>query len=167
MRWSTLKDLSLMVLTLVLIPQDSSLLAFLSHDSDWYGESVILGDPVSWVVAKNAGEHPVDLGVSGDIAQMAIHLDQDEAYFPVKPSTVRGKSLALIQVDSSSLKRRDRRADLDGRYYFRPENLRISTPGEDRNSLFLLAFLLAGCVYSGFVLAQYSGDRAEVVNEEG
>lgn len=146
----TIIDWFVVLLILLFLPKDNRLM-FDVKPEEWYGEVRIPLANRTYVIAKNASDSSVELGITP--TSRLIVLQEGRSYGVELPAGGRAlpRSLVLAEVASGA---KPTEYLLDGDDYFHPGRLSILTQADLYNSYLLVALLLGAAMVLGFMIAR-------------
>lgn len=143
---SKVRDLTLIVLALLFLPQESRILLFHSQPEDWYGEMLLPSDQNIYIIAKNSSPDIIKIEISGVTSHIFRHIDSGEVHSSRVGPDIAPHSYSLITADPKKFNIFKRSAKSSKGYTFSPGPLTVSTRADAYMTFILAAILI--CVFS-------------------
>jgi hypothetical protein len=148
----TFVDWFVVLLILLFLPKDNRLM-FDVKPEEWYGEVRITLKDRTYIVAQNASDGGVDLGVS-PVTRFVV-LQEGRSYgIDLPPNAhVLPRSIVIAEVPRGYVSSREYFVNASD--YFQPGKLSILTQGDLYTSYLLVTLLLGAAMALGFVIARF------------
>ena len=159
---STLRDLVLVVASLLFLPQESRMLLFELKPEDWYGELRLQTSEEVYILSKNAGEESVILVGKSPSLHVAKHLDSEISHDLRNANEIPPESVSLIKLNSAAVSP-GRLVKTEAGRFFQPSSLLLSTRADGYLAFILIVILVAVFVALGFSCSVLIGERRSLI----
>jgi hypothetical protein len=160
---STFIQLIAIVIVLVVAPSESAPFKANTKPSDWYGEFVLSTNRDISIIAKNSGDKPVTLSLTGIKRTIVMGLGDSTVIDSKALTTIPGQSYSLISLDRNQHNLEEvstKYATGDNAQLFSAGPLAISTRSDSFDSLALCVIVLACFVVLSYFVGVYCHERS-------
>lgn len=151
----TFKEWLVILVFLLILPEENRLILFDVKPEDWYGEISLASGKDIIVVAKNASKHEVEFNLASVKSVVTLQGSQKYAIDRGPSATGLPESLSIVRAERTPHSIDSRHVTLDSKYYFRPGKMSIFTQSDFYYSYLLIAILASGFMILGFLIAKY------------
>lgn len=150
----TLRDWFVILMLLLFLPEENRLMVFGTKPADWYGELQIPLNGETLIIAKNARDKSVDLGMIDLKEAFALQVGQNHGISVGDIRRGPPESIIVMRVARAGTDT-GRRALFSDDYYFEPGPLSVLTEADFYYGYLLVAILIGGFMILGFAIARY------------